>query len=115
MLNLEEIDNTIEELESGDTTFSVCDKLASLYIVKEHMTKAKDLVPESNIDEQIEDIQALFVNYMSNRTSENLEKMLSTIYNMISELYHTCSDSKEKMLFKKFTNDIASIATTTII
>ena len=52
---------------------------------------------------------------MTNRTSENLENMLSTIYNMISELYHTCSDSKEKMLFKKFTDDIASISTTTVI
>ena len=31
-----------------------------------------DLVPESNVDETITDIQGLFVSYMRNRTKENL-------------------------------------------
>ena len=35
-MNLQEIENTIVELENGDTTYSNCQKLASLYIVKEH-------------------------------------------------------------------------------
>ena len=38
-----------------------------------------DLVPESNVDETITDIQGLFVSYMRNRTKENLEILLSTI------------------------------------
>lgn len=33
MLNLDEIQNTIEELENGATTFENCRNLASLYIV----------------------------------------------------------------------------------
>ena len=37
MLDIEEIDNTIETLENSSTTFDNVLKLASLYIVKEHM------------------------------------------------------------------------------
>ena len=34
-----------------------------------------DLVPESNVDETITDIQCLFVSYMRNRTKDNLETL----------------------------------------
>ena len=33
MLNIEEINNTIEKLENEETTYSNCSKLANLYIV----------------------------------------------------------------------------------
>ena len=45
-----------------------------------------DLVPESNVDETITDIQGLFVSYMRNRTKDNLEILLSTIRKMLSDL-----------------------------
>ena len=59
-----------------------------------------DLVPESNVDETITDIQGLFVSYMRNRTKDNLEILLSTIRKMLSELYMSCN-SDEKEIFKK--------------
>ena len=37
MLNLQEIENTIEELEQGATTFDTCLKLSALYIVRDHI------------------------------------------------------------------------------
>ena len=37
MLDMREIENTIEMLENGETTFANCEKLASLYIVREHL------------------------------------------------------------------------------
>jgi hypothetical protein len=37
MLSLDEINNTIEQLENSSTTFDVCSKLASLIIVKQHL------------------------------------------------------------------------------
>lgn len=67
-----------------------------------------DLVPESNVDETITDIQGLFVQYMNNRTVENLELLLSTIRRMLSELYNTCDDT-EKDLFKKHLYTIGNI------
>lgn len=40
MLDMQEVSNTIRELESGPTTLENCRKLAILYIVKEHYSKA---------------------------------------------------------------------------
>lgn len=37
MLDLNEVERAIAELESGDTKFSVCAKLADLYAVRDHM------------------------------------------------------------------------------
>lgn len=37
MLNMEEIEKEIHKLEEcGDTTYGICDKLATLYIVRAH-------------------------------------------------------------------------------
>lgn len=38
MVNLEEIERTILDLEKKDTTYAVCERLAWLYIVKDHIT-----------------------------------------------------------------------------
>ena len=73
-----------------------------------------DLVPESNVDETITDIQDLFVSYMRNRTIENLEILLSTIRKMLSELYMTCN-SDEKEIFKKNLETLQNITQPNII
>ena len=73
-----------------------------------------DLVPESNVDETITDIQDLFVSYMRNRTKENLEILLSTIRKMLSELYMTCN-LDEKEIFKKHLETLQNITQPNII
>lgn len=73
-----------------------------------------DLVPESNVDETITDIQDLFVSYMRNRTKNNLEILLSTIRKMLSELYMTCN-SDEKEIFKKHLETLQNITQPNII
>ena len=73
-----------------------------------------NLVPESNVDETITDIQGLFVSYMRNRTKENLEILLSTIRKMLSELYMTCN-SDEKEIFKKHLETLQNITQPNII
>ena len=73
-----------------------------------------DLVPESNVDETITDIQGLFVSYMRNRTKYNLEILLSTILKMLSELYMTC-DLDEKEIFKKHLETLQNITQPNII
>lgn len=37
MIDLDEINKTILQLESRDTTFAACEKLADLYIVRDHI------------------------------------------------------------------------------
>ena len=73
-----------------------------------------ELVPESNVDETITDIQGLFVSYMRNRTKDNLEILLSTIRKMLSELYMTC-DLDEKEIFKKHLGTLQNITQPNII
>lgn len=73
-----------------------------------------DLVPESTVDETITDIQSLFINYMRNRSINNLEILLSTIHKMLSELYHTCSEQEKEVFIKHFSN-LDSIYNTTSI
>lgn len=73
-----------------------------------------DLVPESNVDETITDIQGLFVSYMRNRTIDNLEILLSTIQKMLSELYVTC-DLDEKEIFKTHLETLQNITQPNII
>ena len=73
-----------------------------------------DLVPESNVDETITDIQGLFVSYMRNRAKENLEILLSTIRKMLSELYMTCN-SDEKEIFKNHLETLQNITQQNII
>lgn len=73
-----------------------------------------DLVPESNVDETITDIQGLFVSYMRNRTKENLEILLSTIRKMLSELYMTCN-LEEKEIFKNHLETLQNITQPNII
>lgn len=71
-----------------------------------------DLVPDSNVDETITDIQGLFINYMKNRSISNLKALMSTIRKMLSELYHTCS-TEEKEVFTRYLSNLEDIVQTT--
>lgn len=85
------------------------------FIILSLIDKAKvDIVPESNVDETIADIQSLFVKYIHNRTIENLEIMLSTIKKMLSELYNSCTEP-EKEIFKKHLSNLSNITEPNII
>ena len=78
------------------------------------MNKNHDIVPESSVDETIMDIQSLFVNYIHNRTIENLEILLSTIRKMLSELYMSCN-IEEKQIMKRHLDTIEHICKPNII
>ena len=73
-----------------------------------------DIVPESNVDETIIDIQGLFVEYMCHRNLDNLEVLLSTVRKMLSELYMSC-DTEEKEVFKKHLTTLQNIPKVNII
>lgn len=49
MINLEEIEREIKELEArGDTTYSLCERLAWLYIVRDHIRQGDSGVSTLN-------------------------------------------------------------------
>ena len=48
MLDMNEIYNTIEDLENENLTFDICTKLASLYILREYNKPADEVITEYN-------------------------------------------------------------------
>lgn len=81
---------------------------AEAYIVKCLAEQGVDKVPESDIDEQIDDINSYFVQYMKSRSDKDLITMLLHIRQMLSELYHVCNSDSQKEIFRNqishFTN-----------
>ena len=51
MLSLDKINETILELERGDTTFSTCEKLATCYAVRDHL-QAYQVKPETKVSQE---------------------------------------------------------------
>lgn len=114
MIDLREIEDTIEEIENNELTLRTCNDLANLYIIREHLLKS-DLIPNSTVDDDVEDIQSLLVRYMMERDIITLNILLNTISKMISELYHTCDNDKERNEFAEFIQNLNSILTPTIL
>lgn len=78
----------------------MCQKLASLYIVRDHFSG--DYVEGSNIDECIQLMLNLFVTYYNSKSVETLQPLIITLNQIISEHYHTCPTMEEQTLIKKF-------------
>ena len=55
MLNKQEINNTIAQLENGDTTFDNCIKLAALYTVRNYFISSES-TQENNVTKELSDI-----------------------------------------------------------
>ena len=56
MINLNDITTTIKELESGNTTFDSCMKLAALYTVRDNLG-------ENRVTQEMQDILPQYKNY----------------------------------------------------
>lgn len=119
MINIVEIENTIKELEEGQTTFANCQKLASLYIVKQHLkpatyTKSNEVVREYN------DILPMYSNYCDIKRKYQMKELtedavIDAIHNVsreikefIKTLYANVETQEEKQIL---TNMIAELKT----
>lgn len=69
MLDMQEIENTITELENSSTTFDTCMKLASLYIIKQHHgggylpAVTSESAMNNQVEKEIQDILPSYQNY----------------------------------------------------
>lgn len=68
-----------------------------------------DVVPESTVDEGLQGLLQLFVQYMQNRTSESYSQLLLSLQQILSELYHTTNSTEQKQLFKTFVTKLQQI------
>ena len=93
-MDIKDINRTIQELKEDSTTFENCERLAHLYIVKEHM---------NNAEEEYEDILPQYVKYMGMKRKYQLgeiaepaiEKQIKAVCKEISEFIHTLYTSTD--------------------
>lgn len=109
MVNIEVIEDTIEELENGELSLEDCRYLASLYVIK------KELIAHPDTNRFNEEWQTMISNYIMSRDLLDLNKLLSSISDTLSELFHTSHSIEERREFEEFVGRINSILTPTTI
>ena len=116
MIDMQEIDNTIRELENGELTFDSCRKLASLYIIKDFNTEKP--VQETEVIKELNDILPRYRIYcdvkrqyeLGNTIKENIIKETRLVCKEISEflitLYANTNTQEERNELKNLIQTI---------
>lgn len=68
-----------------------------------------DLIPGSNVDEQLTDITKLFITYFNDMSDSNIINLMTTIVQMLSELYHTIEDKNQLTIFEEYIKSLQNI------
>lgn len=108
MLNVDEINNTIKELENGSTTFESCNKLASLYIVRDNI-KSKDIV-----ESELQDILPQYRTYCNVKRKYQLHEVteqavytaLTLLGKEVKEFYQSLISSADTPKEKEILQEI---------
>lgn len=114
------IDSTIDELENSDTTFANCDKLASLYIIKEHYKKYPLVLRGlyDDVEDELNDIAPQYKTYCEikreyqlGRTTkeaviESMRGVCKEIEDFIRILYSSSDMPEEREQLKSLINKI---------
>ena len=74
------------------------------FIAEERLkeNKAKDIIPDSSVDEGIQLLLDLFVTYFNNKSVDTLEPFLLVLRQVISEIYNTCPTTEERDEVRNF-------------
>jgi len=73
MINYDEIEKSINDLENGPLNYSVCEKLAWLYVVRDHArNKSSCLTCECDGDEFLEAVQGKDVEHIFSVLKEHM-------------------------------------------
>lgn len=117
MLNIDMINSTISELESGDTTYDSCLKLASLYVVKEHFNpnsvSAKEEKTETATLPQYRTYCDEKRRYQMKQSStdclcDRMKDVCKDIKEFIETLYNNTECPDERKEIEKLINDLYS-------
>ena len=105
-MNMQEVTDTIEELENGSTTYDNCMKLASLYTVRDKF--------HSDTEKELNDILPQFKMYVAVKTkyqlgqlkAEDLEFAMRSICRDIEEFIITLYNNTELPEERKIMKDM---------
>lgn len=114
MLDLQEIQNTIEMLENGETTFANCEKLASLYIVRERLQvddterEIQDILPSYRVYADAKD------RYQNHEVTEDafvsaLQSLCFEIKDLVRVLYASTETVEERREIGRLIGELASM------
>lgn len=112
MLDLQEVNVAIKGLENQDLTFDICQKLASLYIIKEYHKTTDDVVNEYNdILPSYRKFCEIKRAYQLSETSEEtvykqLELLCSEISEFLLTLYHNTDTQHEHNIIEEMLTNI---------
>lgn len=115
------IDDTIDELENSDTNFANCDKLAMLYIIKDHYKKYPPVLRGlyDEVEEELNDIAPQYKRYCDIKRKYQLKeiskepviesmKLLSEeIEQFIKILYSSTDMTEERQILSSTLNKLA--------
>lgn len=108
-MDMREIENTIEELENGTTTYDNCIKLSALYSVRDNL--------KSDTRKELDDILPLYKMYVAVKTKYQLKELPATslilgmhdlcneIYEFIETLYNNTELEDEREAIKEMLHD----------
>ncbi len=108
MMDIRLINEIIDDLETGETTFDNVKELSSLYVVRDHL-----LQPTNNVESELNDILPTYKeycrvkrNYQLNGTSDDivirrLKDVCSEIEGFIQILYSSTDMNKERKQIEK--------------
>lgn len=90
MLNINEVNNTITELENGDTTFASCQKLASLYIIRDNFKHAET---KNEVEHELADILPQYKEYCNIKRRYQLKELTESA--VITAMQGVCKEITE--------------------
>lgn len=102
MLDLVEIENTIQQLENGETTFDACMKLASLYTVRDRLYQSTE---SDSTEEELQDILPQYKVYKDIKMKYQLQEV--TQDKVLSSLDLLCTEIKEFLHMLYNSTDLA--------
>lgn len=83
--------------------------ISEMVMSRTESVSTNDRVPESQIDEQIDTMQDMFVVYMKNKTLDNLEEFLLHSKRILSEVYHDCDTLEKRKMCRDIFEKISEI------
>lgn len=94
-MDIVEINNTIEELERGDTTFANCQKLSCLYIVREHLQNSTHEAVNTQVAKELNDILPQYKRYCEVKRRYQMHEL--TIEAVLQSMQIVCNEIDEFM------------------
>lgn len=92
-MDIQEIKNTIKELEAGETTFASCQKLASLYVVIDRLEKAEPIQEPDEVENELDDILPAYIKFRDIKKQYQLDEI--TEEKVLNQMMLVCMEIEE--------------------